>query len=123
MMSRILIAVGLLAVIAVALPVHADHNSAPAPENDATLSVPGTEHTLDLNLKLGLNGFRLGSRLFGRDGYTGGAWLNGEKREDGLSVDGRLEREGKAHNFKMNIALDEWLKQALRLWGGSLTDK
>ena len=117
MMSRILIAAGLLVVIAVALPVHADHNSAPAPEHDATLSVPGTEHTLDLNLKLGLNGFRLGSRLFGRDGYAGGAWLNGETRKDGFSLDGRVEHEGKAHNFKFNADIDEWLRRAIRWWG------
>jgi hypothetical protein len=117
MMSRILIAAGLLVVIAIALPVHADHNSAPAPERDATLSVPGTEHTLDLNLKLGLNGFRLGSRLFGRDGYAGGAWLNGETRKDGFSLDGRIEHDGKAHNFKFNADIDEWLRRAIRWWG------
>jgi hypothetical protein len=129
MMSRILIAAGLLVVIAIALPVDAEHNSAPAPERDATLSVapaperdatlsvPGTEHTLDLNLKLGLNGFRLGSRLFGRDGYAGGAWLNGETRKDGFSLDGRIEHDGKAHNFKFNADIDEWLRRAIRWWG------
>ena len=72
--------------------------------------------------QLGLKGFRFGSRLFGREGYTGGAWLNGETRTDGFSLDGRVEREGKAHNFKMNIDLDEWLKRAVRWWSGGLTD-
>ena len=95
MTSRILIAAGLLVVLAIALPAGADHNSAPS-EHDATLSVPGTEHTLDLNLKLG---------------------LNGETRKDGFSLDGRVEHDGKAHNFKFNADIDEWLRRAIRWWG------
>jgi hypothetical protein len=135
-MKTTLVLGALAAALLTTAPAWAEHNSLAAPadtERDATPSVATpdtarpqgmtTESSLDIDLKLGMKGFRFGGRLFGREGYTGGAWLNGEKREDGISVDGRLEREGKAHNFKMNIGLDEWLKQALRLWGGSLTDK
>ena len=75
-----------------------------------------TESSVDIDLKLGVNGFRFGSRIFGREGYTGGAWLNGQTRAEGFSLDGRVERDGKAHNFKMNIELDEWLRRAARWW-------
>src|SRR5204863_9761292 len=108
-----------------AAPADADHNGAapvvsatesPA-EREGKLEVPGSDTSLDINLKLGLNGFRLGSRLFGRDGYLGGAWLNGETRKDGFSLDGRVEHDGKAHNFKFNADIDEWLRRAIRWWG------
>jgi len=115
-------------VLALASPAYADHNGAPpiaraaddATERGGTVEVPGTEHSLDINLKLGLNGFRLGSRLFGREGYLGGAWLNGETRKDGFSLDGRVEHDGKAHNFKFNADIDEWLSRVLRWRGGAL---
>ena len=61
-------------------------------------------------------------RLFGREGYAGGAWLNGETRAEGFSLDGRIERDGKAHNFKMNVEIDEWLRRAARWWSRGLTD-
>jgi hypothetical protein len=81
-------------------------------------------------LVLGLNGFRLGGRLFGREGYAGGAWLNGQTRAEGFSLDGRVERgcaggapcERWAHNFKMNVEIDEWLRRAARWWSRGLTD-
>ena len=123
MTSRRLLVIGLVTLLAAAAPAGAEHNAAPPSEPStpsATLEVPGTEHSLDLNLKLGLNGFRLGSRLFGRDGYAGGAWLNGETRPDGFSLDGRIEHDGKAHNFKLNADIDEWLRRILRWRGGAL---
>jgi hypothetical protein len=119
MKSTMLLVAGLLVVLTLAPPVRADHESSPPTEHGATVTVPGASSSLDINLKLGLNGFRLGSRLFGKDGYAGGAWLNGEARSDGFSVDGRLERDGKAHNFKFNADIDEWLRRALR-WGAAL---
>jgi hypothetical protein len=121
MTSRILITVAALLVgLAAAMPARAEHNSPPPAESEARLEAPGTEHTLDLSLRLGLKGFRLGSRLFGRDGYAGGAWLNGETRPDGFSFDGRIERDGKAHNFKFNADVDEWVGRALRWWRGAM---
>jgi hypothetical protein len=75
-----------------------------------------TGNSLDIDLKLGLDGFRLGGRLFGHEGYAGGAWLNGATRPDGFSVDGGVERDGKAHKFKMNIGLDEWMRRAAAWW-------
>jgi hypothetical protein len=87
-----------------------------ATEGPATRAETTTESSLDIDLKLGPRSFRLGGRLYGRDGYRGGAWVNGQARRDGFSVDGRLERDGKAHNFKFNADLDEWLRRAAR-WG------
>jgi hypothetical protein len=134
-MKMTLVLGALAAALFTAAPVWADHNSLTTPadtERDAKSDAAKpdgakpqgmtTESSLDIDLKLGLKGFRFGSRLFGREGYTGGAWLNGETRAEGFSLDGRLEREGKAHNFKMNIDLDEWLKRAVRWWSGGLTD-
>ena len=118
-LTTVLVVGGL--VLALAAPARADHNGTPpamsAVEIVPKLEVPGTEHSLDINLKLGLDGFRLGSRLFGRDGFLGGAWLNGETRRDGFSLDGRVEHDGKAHNFKFNADIDEWLRRAIRWWG------
>ena len=111
----------LVAAVLIAAPAWADHNAAaPADsEGERGARAPGsmtTDGSLDIDLKLGLKGFRFGSRLFGREGYAGGAWLNGETRPEGFSVDGRVEREGRAHNFKMNVELDEWLRRAARWW-------
>jgi hypothetical protein len=93
-----------------------------APNMQSTPPAP-ERSSVDVDLKLGLNGFRLGARVFGKDGYTGGAWVNGETRPDGFSVDGRVERDGgKSWNFKLNADIDEALRRAMKWWGGSLTD-
>jgi hypothetical protein len=113
----------ILVIVAAAWPAHAEHNKFVASDTEVPetrLEVPGADTSLDINLKLGINGFRLGGRLFGRDGYTGGAWLNGETRKDGFSLDGRIERDGKAHNFKFNADIDEWFRRAMRLRGNGL---
>ena len=75
---------------------------------------------MDFTLKLGPKGFRLGSRLFGPDGLTGGGWLTGETGRDGFSLDGRVEHDGKSHGFKFNADIDEWLHRLLHWRGGSL---
>ena len=115
---------GALAVMLVAaVPARADHKALPteAAVEPGRSAAPDTT-SLDIDIKLGLDGFRFGSRLFGREGYTGGAWLNGQTRPEGFSVDGRLERDGKAHNFKLNVEIDEWLRRAARWLGPGRTD-
>ena len=127
-MKTTLVLGALAAALVTAAPAWADHNClvAPAePDANAETAKPEgstTDGTLDIDLKLGLNGFRLGGRLFGREGYAGGAWLNGETRAEGFSLDGRVEHDGKAHNFKMNVQVDEWLRRAARWWSPGLTD-
>jgi len=129
-MKTTLVLGALVAALVTAAPAWADHNRLVAPADaernaNADSAKPEgstTDSTLDIDLKLGLKGFRLGGRLFGREGYAGGAWLNGETRAEGFSLDGRVERDGKAHNFKMNVELDEWLRRAARWWSRGLTD-
>jgi hypothetical protein len=130
-MKTTLIFGAVTAMLLAAGPARADHKlllppdepqaQSPQPESPQTdASKPDetkTDSSFDIDLKLGLNGFRLGGRLFGSNGYAGGAWLNGETRADGFSLDGRVERDGKAHNFKMNLNFDEWLRRAAGWWG------
>jgi hypothetical protein len=82
--------------------------------------VPGTEQSLDVKLKLGVNWFRLHSRLFDQHGYVGGAWLNGETRHDGFRLDGRVEHDGMVRDFTLEADLDDWARRLLRWSSGTL---
>ena len=109
-------------VLLTAAPSAADHKTLVSSEEQSTSAAP-ERSSLDVDLKLGVNGFRLGGRVFGKEGYKGGAWLNGETRPEGFSVDGRVEREGgKSWNFKLNADIDEALRKVMRWWSGGLTD-
>jgi hypothetical protein len=110
-------AIGLGLIALTVVPTTADHNALVSAD---TTNPPAPERTsLDVDLKLGVNGFRLGARLFGKEGYSGGAWLNGETRPEGFTVDGRVERDGgQSWNFKLNADIDEALRRAARWWGG-----
>ena len=113
------LAVGVIVLTAV--PGVAEHNALVSSEDSA--STAPERSSLDVDLKLGVNGFRLGGRVFGKEGYKGGAWLNGETRPEGFSVDGRVERDGgKSWNFKLNADIDEALRKVMRWWSGGLTD-
>lgn len=90
-----------------AAPAAAEHNGpSPRPSVD-----------LNLDVKVGRDGFRLGGQLCGPDGVWG-AWLNGARRPGGVTLDGRLEEPGRAFNFKLN---GEILDSLLRLWPGAET--
>jgi hypothetical protein len=117
-MKTTLIFGAVTAMLLAAGPARADHKLLLPPDEPQAERPDGatTNSSVDIDFKLGLNGFRLGGRLFEREGFAGGAWLNGETRPDGFSLDGRVERDGKAHNFKMNINLDEWLRRAADWW-------
>ncbi len=113
------LALGLM--VLTAAPSAADHKTLVSAEDSA--STAPERSSLDVDLKLGMNGFRLGGRVFGKEGYKGGAWLNGETRPEGFSVDGRVEREGgKSWNFKLNADIDEAVRKVMRWWSGGLTD-
>jgi hypothetical protein len=91
------------AVVLLTSPAVAEHNSGPRAES-----------TLDLELKVDRDGFRIGGRLLGE--HVRGAWLNGRVTPDGFSVDGRVQGEERAYNFKMNAEVLEALKRAAARW-------
>lgn len=110
----LVLGVGLVALTVA--PTTAEHNALVGAGSAEPAAAE--RNSLDVDLKFGLNGFRLGARIFGEQGYRGGAWLNGETRPEGFSVDGRVEREGgKAWNFKLNADIDAMLRRAAAWWG------
>ena len=121
-LTTAMIVAGLL--VAMAATARAEHNS-PAPaeratEHGARVAVPGTDQSLEVKLKLGVNGFRLHSRLFDQHGYVGGAWLNGETRQQGFRLDGRVEHDGMVRDFTLEADLDDWARRLLRWSSGTL---
>ncbi len=109
-MTRTAIALGLGLTLAAAAPAWAEHNTAVTESPRAA----DEETTLDLSLKIGADGFRLGTRLFGLDGVHG-AWVNGRMLPYGFSLDGRIQGDGRAHNFNMRIDLEDLLRPRLTL--------
>ncbi|MBI2206147.1 MAG: hypothetical protein HYU41_20125 [Candidatus Rokubacteria bacterium] len=90
-----------------------------APDASASRDAAPTREpagTLDLELKVGKDTFRLGGRVFGSGGVAG-AWLNGQVRPDGFALDGRIQNEaGRAYNFKVNAdMLDFMTRSAWRI--------
>jgi hypothetical protein len=106
-----------MVVISGVIPAAAEPRGLVSEPDAARVETPRGSSWLDLDLKLGVNTFRLGGRLFGRDGYAGGAWLNGEMRRDGFRLDGRIERDGKTHEFKLDADIDAWVRRTVRPWG------
>jgi len=91
------------ALFALAAPAVAEHTGQ-APARDAI--------DLNLDLKVGKDGFRLGGTLLGLEGLYG-AWINGVIRGEGFTVDGRVQHPERAFNFKINADVGEWLGRAL----------
>lgn len=74
-----------------------------------------TDSTLDIDLKVGKDTFRIGGRVFGSHGVAG-AWLNGQMRPNGFAIDGRVQNEaGRAYNFKLNADVLDLLTRSP--WG------
>jgi hypothetical protein len=108
-MKTILI-LGLVALAVGATPALAGSPEAVAPAG-STVDIPFTSKWLDLDLDLGHRSFRLGGRLFGRDGYAGGAWLDGNVGRDGVHLGGRIEHDGHARDFDFNA---DWSRRPAR---------
>ena len=89
--------------VLIASPAVAEHNSGPRADS-----------TLDLDVKIDHDGFRIGGRVLGD--HVLGAWLNGRLTEQGFSVDGRVQGEERAYNFKMNADVLDALKRAAARW-------
>lgn len=100
-MTNALIAVPLLAgalLMLTATPARADHMGA-APQRSIDLNV---------DLRLGADGFRLGGQLLGLEGVYG-AWLNGQFGQGGFTLDGRFQEPERAFNFKLDADIAEKL--------------
>jgi hypothetical protein len=70
--------------------------------------------SIDIQFRLGDGGFRLGARIFGESGVYG-AWLNGQVRPDGFTLDGRVQDPAKGRNFTVSTqALEALLREATR---------
>jgi len=102
MKTMLSVALMACALLTLAAPARAEHNSQ-APARDSV--------DLNLDLKIGGEGFRLGGTVFGLEGVYG-AWLNGAVRPDGFSVDGRLQHPERAYNFKFNADVGGWLRRS-----------
>jgi len=108
-------------VLAAAWPAFADHmmaergDTATASAEPASPGVAPENHDLDLELKVGHDHFRLGGRLFGRSGVAG-AWLNGQVRPWGFSLDGRVQQDARrGYDFKFDADVRDWLR-TVRRW-------
>ncbi|MBI1735411.1 MAG: hypothetical protein HYR51_09570 [Candidatus Rokubacteria bacterium] len=125
-----------LVALAVALvaagPAWADHRTpavADEPRDPTALveeppvAAPSSS-LLDVEIKVGKDGFRLGGRLFGPAGVAG-AWLNGQLESNGVVLDGRVQDEqGRARSFKLDAEMIDWLTRAGWQWliGRSLAE-
>ena len=112
MLKTVVVVVALVATLGSAAPVGADH-AAGAP--------PGTspDVSLDLKLRLGARGFHVGARLLGPEALSGGAWLDGQARDNGFRLRGGAEHGGASHDFTFDADLGDWLRRPRGAWGGS----
>ena len=102
-------------VVGCALPASAEHLTH-VDSSTGELKEPVAEsRTVDIDIKLGGNGFRIGGRILGDKGVSG-AWINGQVRPDGLTLDGRVQGEGRAYNFKVNADVMDFLTSSPWLW-------
>ena len=104
MKTMLSVALMTCALLTLAAPARAEHNGQ-APARDSV--------DLNLDLKVGKDGFRLGGTVFGLEGVYG-AWINGAVRPEGFSVDGRVQHPDRAFNFKLDADVGEWLRRSLQ---------
>src|SRR5436309_14504129 len=95
MKTMLSVALMACALLTLAAPARAEHNGQ-APARDSV--------DLNLDLKIGGEGFRLGGTVFGLEGVYG-AWLNGAVRPDGFEVDGSLMTPERASQCMINAAV------------------
>ena len=95
-----------------ALPAPTEPNVRPAPSAESQRA-----QSLDIDLTVDGNGFRLGGRLSGDKGVSG-AWVGAQVREDGMTLDGQLQsNDGQSRDFKLNLGLlPGWTRTAARIW-------
>jgi hypothetical protein len=89
-----------------------ENNVRPAPSSESRKA-----KSLDIDLTVDGNGFRLGGRVFGATGVSG-AWVGAQVREDGMTLDGKIQsNDGESHDFRLNLGLlPGWARTAARMW-------
>jgi hypothetical protein len=92
----------LAAALGLALVLPAPARAEPEP------GIPPRAADLDLKLRVGPDGFRLGGRLAGPAGVWG-LWLDGLVRGEGFTLDGRLQEPGRVLEFRLDAELRRWL--------------
>jgi len=103
-------------VVGCALPASAEHLTQVDPSTGALKEPTAESRTLDIDIKLGGNAFRIGGRILGDKGVTG-AWLNGQLRPDGFALDGRVQGDtGRAYNFKVDADVLDLLVRGPWYW-------
>ena len=114
-MTRIVPVIAIVAALLLpAWPACAEHMTLVDPSAEAGVKAPTP--SLDVDIKLGAQGFRIGGRLSGSSGVAG-AWLNGQLKPDGFSLDGRVQSDtGRAYNFKLDADVMDWVSRAGWLW-------
>ena len=114
-MTKLVPVIVIVAALALtAWPAGAEHMTLVDPPADAAVKAPTP--SLDVDIKLGAQGFRLGGRLSGSSGVAG-AWLNGQIKPEGFALDGRVQSDtGRAYNFKLDADLSELMTRAGWLW-------
>jgi hypothetical protein len=95
-----------------ALPAPTESNVRPAPSAEIRKA-----KSLGIDLTVDGKGLRLGGRLSGDKGVSG-AWVGAQAREDGMSLDGRLQgNDGQSRDFRLNLnLLPGWTRTAARIW-------
>jgi hypothetical protein len=73
--------------------------------------------SLAIDLRIGGDGFRVGGRMSDSKGVSS-AWLGARLRDDGVTLDGRLEgQDGPTRDFALNLdLLPGWARTAAKLW-------
>ena len=89
-----------------------EHKVRPAPIAESRKA-----KSLDIDLTVDGNGFRLGGRLSGDKGVSG-AWVGAQVRGDGMTLDGQLQsNDGQSRDFRLNLGLlPGWARTAARIW-------
>ena len=95
-----------------AVPAPTEPNVRPAPSAESRRA-----KSLDIDLTLDGKGIRVGGRLFGDKGVSGG-WVGAQVRDDGVTLDGQLQsNDGQSRDFRLNLGLlPGWAGTAARMW-------
>ncbi len=80
-------------------------------EHMTLVDPPRESRDVGIELKVGIDHFRIAGRITGPNGVASGS-LNGRAGLDGISLDGRLESDaGRVYTFRLDASLLDVLKR------------